>query len=86
MAHRANGRTITSLKSQLLPAFKSFAQIIPTIPKSTSDFQLYEEKQAIEGAESTGATLRCIEEDEKGFGNKSLAVLGWPRWKKVFVR
>jgi hypothetical protein len=75
-------RTLGSLKSHLLPALQPFSAILESVPTSEADIQLYEEKIAVEGAESQGE-LRLLDKDPQ---NKSLVVLGWPRWKRVFVR
>jgi hypothetical protein len=57
------------------------------LPSSISDFQLYEEKSLIEGAEPSGSTeLQCLEIDEKGVMGSNIVAMGWPRWKKIFVR
>ncbi|KAK1921972.1 hypothetical protein DB88DRAFT_376441 [Papiliotrema laurentii] len=73
--------TLGSLKSHLLPALQPFSAILELVPTSEADIQLYEEKIAVEGAESQGE-LRLLDKDPQ---NKSLVVLGWPRWKRVFV-
>ncbi len=59
---------------------------LESIPTSEDDIQLYEEKIPVEGAEesqSQGESLRSLEKENQA---KSLVSLGWPRWKKVFVR
>jgi hypothetical protein len=43
--------------------------------------RLYEDN-TIEGAPTA---LRCIEE-EKSAGGKSVAQLGWGRWKSIYLR
>lgn len=73
-------RTVGSLKSALLPALQPFSAVLDP-PSSENDIQLHEDKVAVEGAEESQGELRSLEGDAK----KSLVVLGWPRWKKVYV-
>ncbi|GFZ48781.1 hypothetical protein JCM24511_06530 [Saitozyma sp. JCM 24511] len=73
--------TLTALKSQLLPALQPLSQTIPvSVPSSSDAIRLYEDNTT-EGAPTA---LRCIEE-EKGAGGRSVAQMGWGRWKSVYV-
>jgi len=77
-------RTLSALKSKLLPAFKPLETIIPSpFPQSESDYQLYDDKEAIEGAEPAEGELKSLEDGD--LRNKTLLSLKWPMWKKVYV-
>lgn len=76
-------RTLGSLKKQLLPALQPFKSVLPSVPTSENDIELYEDKPPIEGAEPVEGQIRSLEGDQKG---SSLVKLEWPRWKKVYVR
>ena len=80
-----SSRSISSLKTQLIPALKPFASS-PTplpvpIPTSPDDIQLYAEKERVEGDEDMELKLRVLD-DEK----KSLISYGLNKWPKVYVR
>jgi hypothetical protein len=75
---------VTALKSQLLPALKPLEDILPPpFPGSVSDYQLWDNKEVIEGAETTEGELRSLEDED--LKKKTLLALRWPMWKKVYV-
>lgn len=77
-------RTLSALKSKLLPALKPLETILsPPFPGSVADFQLYDDKEIIEGAEPTEGELKSLEDGD--LKNKTLLSLKWPMWKKVYV-
>ena len=81
-----NFRTLSSLKSQLIPALQPLSSTLPIpLPPSTDGFRLYEDRNPVEGAKDVGG-LVSIEDDDKGVMGRSIAALGWGRWKKVYVR
>lgn len=80
-------RTLSNLKTQLLPALKPFSATltIPT-PSSTSEFRLWDDKELIEGADvGDEKQLKCLEDDQADM-KKGIQSLGWARWKTVYVR
>ncbi|WWC64500.1 uncharacterized protein I303_107110 [Kwoniella dejecticola CBS 10117] len=78
--------TINSLKSQLIPALQPLSSTLPkSIPKSPSDIQLWEYKDAIEGQDPSQDKQIHNLESASGVGGKSIASLGWERWKTVFI-
>ncbi|ORY33370.1 hypothetical protein BCR39DRAFT_557058 [Naematelia encephala] len=86
IARQSSSPSLSSLKSQLLPALRPFQATLPvSIPESTSDFRLWVEKEPVEGADGNPG-LRELETDEKSEMSKTPLQLGWGRWPKVFVR
>jgi len=76
-------RSLGALKKQLLPAIQPLADTLPSPPRSEADIQLYEDKPILDGSQEKAGQLRSVEDDQK---TRSLAALGWDRWKKIYVR
>jgi hypothetical protein len=59
-----------------------------SIPTSAADIQIWQEKTLAEGADRPEGEmqLETVEKGDKGVNARSIAALGWPRWKRVFVR
>ncbi|WRT70156.1 uncharacterized protein IL334_007150 [Kwoniella shivajii] len=80
----ASSTSISSLKTQLLPALKPLSSTLSSLPTSASDIQLWETKSLVEGDESSSPDgVRNLEGD--GIGSKTIAQLSWGRWKTLFV-
>jgi hypothetical protein len=69
-----------------LPALKPLAATIPTPPTSPADYKLWDDKQVIEGADSTKKEIKCLDDDDEVNMGERIQALGWPRWKTVYVR
>ncbi|WVQ84660.1 hypothetical protein IAT38_006815 [Cryptococcus sp. DSM 104549] len=79
--------TFTTFKSTILPALQPLASALPIhLPTSASQLQLWEANPPPPGAPQNEAEegIRNIELDS-GVGGRTLAGLGWVRWKSVFV-
>lgn len=75
-------RSLSSLKSQLLPALEPLADVLPgSVPSRTTQVRLFE----LNEKENAPDPLRDIEAED-GAASRSLTALGWERWKTVFVR
>ncbi|WVQ66910.1 uncharacterized protein L199_005101 [Kwoniella botswanensis] len=73
--------TITSLKTQLLPALSPLSSTIPVdLPTSISGLELWEDNSLIEGQDQTDKDIQKLTE-----GSKTIAQLGWDRWKTIYV-
>ena len=55
---------------------------MPKIPKSANDIRLYEDNPS-EGAPDR---IREVEGDEESVLGFNVAALGWPRWKRIYIR
>lgn len=70
----ADGRTLEQLKTKLIPALKPLADSLPVPPPtSEDDIELWEE------------TPDGPEDIAKLETNLSVAGMGWPRFKTIFV-
>lgn len=74
--------SVAAIRAQLVPAIAPLAPHIPIAPPATADdLQLWEDREAVEGAEGDQG-IRLVNSTDK----TTVLKMGWPRWKRLFVR
>ncbi|RSH86231.1 uncharacterized protein EHS24_004468 [Apiotrichum porosum] len=73
--------SVAAIRAQLVPAIAPLAPHIPIAPPATADdLQLWEDREAVEGAEGDQG-IRLVDSTDK----TTVLKMGWPRWKRLFV-
>ncbi|KAL7424560.1 hypothetical protein Q5752_000244 [Cryptotrichosporon argae] len=72
--------SVSSLKSQLLPALQPLAATLPAPPASVDDIALYEDRPVVDGEQGGAGATVPLDADADTIGK-----LGWGRWKRVYV-